>query len=692
MVVGLRSAVVRSAVVCVVVSLSLTLVSSELSAHVSPPASSAVPTHLQLPGDGIDVPDIGGSRVSDLGAPAGVPGGAAVSQAVPRSSLRTQRQRARTQCRAWLWGNNPNDMSQARALKRNRQIALQHYGTLRLPRKIKKMSWLPQSSLDHSGNGHMHSLFWALPLLRVGVQKKKPGMVKLFYRIINTYVKKNRPAKPRTWYMNSQIVSGFRQWTLACAFDGPAPNRKLLRQAIKREGAYAVKNWQSINNASFHHASGSFASACILRQPKRMKQARQQLGSISSRMIAEDGSVREGSMVYARNTAVWTLQQINRVRSCGQNVPAALNRATRIPAFLAQGTRPDGFLEMLGDSPRRRPGADLAAMDAGVNYVQSRGKSGRAPSSLFSVYQAGFIFGRTGWGTGDRSFARETFYSMRTGPGGSAEYHAHSDAGAVTFASRGSQHLHDTGSYRYSKDAREWFVRSRQAHNVVHVPGVNAGSPRPSVLAARSNAAGDFIMVRDTAYGSRATINRTTWFDREAEFLIVIDDVSTPRRERIVQNWNLDRTRTVTSAVDGQGIQQFDSHGSGSNVSLRSAVLGSQVSTSAADSSAGRTNPWRGWSSYVYGELVPAPSVHLSATGTRMRIATVIVARGANAGPERVSAEFDDSVPGVLTIRIRDQRGEYVRAVSSSGVQVVTDPPSPEPEPSDDGESDDDSP
>ena len=51
----------------------------------------------------------------------------------------------------------------------------------------------------------------------------------------------------------------------------------------------------------------------------------------TSKMIAADGSVREGSLIYSRNTYKWTQQQIARIRGCGVRVPAELLRADRTP-------------------------------------------------------------------------------------------------------------------------------------------------------------------------------------------------------------------------------------------------------------------------------------------------------------------------------------------------------------------------
>ena len=113
----------------------------------------------------------------------------------------------------------------------------------------------------------------------------------------------------------------------------------------------------------------------------------------------------------------------------------------------------------------------------------------------------------------------------------------------------------------------------------------------------------------DGAYAG-TQLQRTIWYDRLGDYFIVMDDVSMDRVGTFNVNWNFGRDRAVT--VDGQSAS---TNGSGANVSVFN--VGNVVSyTVGAD----EQNPYRGWNSSKYGELVPplrfAPMPGVRRTGS----------------------------------------------------------------------------
>lgn len=576
------------------------------------------------------------------------------SALIPQPQNRAAGGNPASQCQWGRWAARGDDAANANAIMAG-AVKLVGYGTLSVR---KNPTWRYQSSLDSSGNGHMHSLFWALPLLRTGLKTGNQAMVDRFYYLVRDWIRDNPIRRPRQGAAYGQIETGFRLLTFACALAGPAPNPALIAKSMTAQAKYSAARWRAINNASFHAGSGILATGCSLNRGPLIQRGLSFMSRMSDAMIAADGSVREGATDYARDTYAWTQHAIARVAACGQAIPEPLSRSSLIPNFLTQAVRPDGKYEALGDSSVDRAVPSDAPADSTLKYASTAGAQGTNPGTVYAPFSAGFIFARSGWGTPTRPFGKETFYSLRTGPGSAYEYHAHNDAGALTLASQGSQLLFDTGIYRYGGGDASWFVRTRAAHNTVLIRGVPSGAPRPTVTASYTSGDGDFTSINDAAY-VRSSIQRSVWYDRAGDFFVVMDDVSTRKPRYISQNWNLGRDRTVT--VNGAAAATA---GSGANVSIIS--VGDTPDYSVLT---GSRNPWRGWNSAAYGELSPSPSLGVQ-TATRVasaRLVTVIVPRDAETPETAVSATGQlDATGAALTV---NKSGiEYRLAISSSGV------------------------
>jgi len=574
---------------------------------------------------------------------------------IPQNRARTSR--AASQCQFGPWDAKKTDAADAAAIMAG-WARVSHYGTFRLK---KNPSWRHTNELDYSGNGHMHSLNWALPLLIEGLRTNNKAMVKRFYKIILDWIKDNPPNKPRQWKAYGQIESGFRMITLSCALAGPVPNkkkRKKIVSSMKTQAKVARQRWVNYNNVAFLQAAGIFAVGCSIGDRKTLRKGKKLMGKNSKKMIAGDGSVREGSLLYARNTYIWTQQQISRMRACGKSPGSKLRRSERIADFLAHGARPDRRYEALGDGGTGKVTRDQTPAGSALRYVATKGADGARPASLYRTYEAGFVFGHSGFGQ-QKPFAKETYYSLRTGPGPESEYHAHYDAAALTVASRGDQLLFDTGPYRYIKNGAASFIRSRSAHNNINIDGRSASGPRPAITAASTSAEGDFTSIVDSGYPG-ARLQRTVWYDRRGDFFVVMDDVATGSPASFYANWNVGRDRTVQIAD-----QVASTEGPGANVSIIN--VASPVSISAVS---GSKSPWAGWNSTKYGELVPSPSIRAAAASPTTRLVTVIIPRSSGVSSDSVSATGQLTATGVQVIPVIGGQ-QYPLDITATGVTRV---------------------
>ena len=495
-------------------------------------------------------------------------------------------------------------------------VDLDEYGSFHL---APNPTWKPVSSLDSSGRGHMHSLHWLLPLLKVGERRPDPAKIDRFYAVLHDWVHDNKPGGRRTSHYAwnaSPIYEGFRSLTMVCAAAGPRGTAPWLAQALKKQGEMAAdsRRYEGVNNASLHQQMGLYAIGAVLGRPAWRQLAIQRIRALVIRLIHPDGSDEEGALTYAQNDYKWFRMAADRMQRAGDPVPAELSRVDAIPGFLAQATRPDGLIEALGDSSPTPLGArDWVGTPA--EWQATGGASGVPPSATFSAYAGGYVFGRSGWGTADRPLIDETYYSVRAGRADGIP-HAHDDAGSVTLYSHGTPLLLDTGQWKYLYGSTRSFIVSRAAHNVVLVDNVHRSNPRPDLRTTQVDGL-DISTVVDRGYRG-VTLTRTVAYDRVDDVLLVWDRLESPRKVTASQQWGLARDRGVRLDADAA-----HSTGAGANVSMYFTSGGAPL-----DVAKGQRGPMRGWNSEAYGDLAPSPSVRATQRGTSLSWLTVIAPRG----------------------------------------------------------------
>lgn len=568
--------------------------------------------------------------------------------AAPAGAVSGPVSRAAQQCGV-ANGPSPSDAAAADAIMRGR-VAIGSYGTYVL---AANPTWGPQSGLDRSGNANVHGLTWLLPLLREGQRRGDPAMINRFYGLLADWRHDVRPQRLSSTGPYSALPEAQRLITLTCALAGPRGGEWWVQDFLNEQMALIVlpNHWQAVNNTSLQQATSLWAAGYTLASTAVQRIALARIDQISRRLLLPDGSDREGSLQYAAYNYQLFGQTAQRLRIAGTPVPASVLAYQRIPLLLAAATRPDGMLEALGDGvPARAP---LLA-GTPVEYAASRGTQGAAPDQLLSRWLGGYIFDRSGWGTGDRPFTDETFWSLRTGGASALAIHGHADAGALTLASHGSQLLFDSGLYRYVNSAGRRYVVSRPAHTAVSLAGVPyRRSYGVQTVAQQSTADGDLVTLTDPGYAAY-WLARTVYYDRAGDYLVVWDSsvarptkdarlAASQRKQHAQQNWQLGADRSVTT---GPGTAATD--GPGANVSFR--WIGSAPALSVTK---GRAWPsWLGWNSSAYGSLAPAPTLSADLPAGGSNWVTVIFPRAAGVGDQDVSATGTVGPAGAdLTVR-----------------------------------------
>jgi hypothetical protein len=326
------------------------------------------------------------------------------------------------------------------------------------------------------------------------------------------------------------------------------------------------------------------------------------------------GVTNEQSTGYANfDMGLWDTAEQD-LAACGLSLPGWItSRIAQLPTFLAMATQPDGKLAQIGDTyvigPRDRPGTPL-------QYAASMGRSGTPPAQRVAVYQAGYVFGRSGWSP----FGDQSFYSLRFGPG--TEIHGHDDHMGLTYYARGRNLIVDAGHYGYANTPYRAYLLSPEAASVLVMPGVPFDSAAPTRLIRQDvGADGQFFEFGDTAFGGRPRY-RSVYVDQDPadpDLVLVFDRASGASRYQ--QLWHLDPGLTVTTVTRSYAVAAAP----GTQLEIRQIPLpGQQIPAASTQVVRGQVNPDQGWVSHTQLQRIPAPVVTMTRTGSSAAILTLI--------------------------------------------------------------------
>src|SRR6185437_11576961 len=149
-----------------------------------------------------------------------------------------------------------------------------------------------------------------------------------------------------------------------------------------------------------------------------------------------------------------------------------------------------------------------------------KGAAGTPPGQRVAVYTAGYVFGRSGWGTMG-SFVRMSFYSLRFGPG--RLIHGHADHMGLTYYARGRDLIVTSGHDGYDNNAYRAYLLSPQAASTFVMPDVPFDASAATRLTADGIAAkAQFYEFADTAFGGHAR-DRSGYVSQAPDFVVVFD-------------------------------------------------------------------------------------------------------------------------------------------------------------------------
>jgi len=161
-----------------------------------------------------------------------------------------------------------------------------------------------------------------------------------------------------------------------------------------------------------------------------------------------------------------------------------------------------------------------------------------------SQYRAGYVFGRSGWGTGSTPFRQESFYSLHFGPG--RMLHGHQDHTSLTYVARGRDILIDGGHPGYVQDQWRTWALSDYAHNVMTVP---TATPLPAAATKLSRysyqSGGEFFEMSDLSHVGVSRV-RAVLVLRNPDLIVVLDRGYASKAHQWQTLWHLPSDQGVT--------------------------------------------------------------------------------------------------------------------------------------------------
>ncbi|KAA1425051.1 hypothetical protein FE697_003960 [Mumia zhuanghuii] len=516
------------------------------------------------------------------------------------------------------------DVGRARAIMAG-TVDMNQYGTMKL---AANPSWKPQSGLDLAGDRYMHSLHWALPLLKTGLalgDAEGLAMQRRFTAVVRDWVADN-PVKKRTYWQNHPQYLGFRIGTFVCMnrLAASSTDRAWAAAQLRVELAKGLAYGTSGNNTTMNLKLTAYAGAKQAGSQAQRTKARQQALAVAARLAHSDGSDLEGAPGYGMylGTIMHRTYNVFTVYGASGSAASIGSMIAARGAFFTHASRPDRYLETIGDTHLQRIPSGVFPASSSAEWVRTSGASGRKPTSNYSRFAGGYAFGRSGWVAGvDTS---STFYSLRTADRYALPSHRHADTTALTVFADGVSWIADPGPYAYNGSSLRSAVVRRNAHSALIAPGSPNRSVLGQVKASATSASSDRTCVYDPGYlsGSGFELARCVYYLRTIDAVVVEDLVrSTKASGTVQQQWVL--PTGVSAKASGHWVSMTGKDATGATRSARMLTSGAPR-TYAGSTSAGILGQSYGVS--TRGSVVRVPiSVK---TGKTARVVTVFTSSG----------------------------------------------------------------
>lgn len=424
---------------------------------------------------------------------------------------------------------------------------------------------------------------------------------------------------------------------LAQQAGGMLPAEHAWIDAALRDHARSLEaHFSKRGNHGTDEAVALLGVGCTLHLPEYTDLAVTRLGNYLNGSIDPEGATDEQATGYGYfNRTLWASAH-ERMARCAPDSPTTQvigERVSLLLEFLAHATTPLGPFHQIGNTQFVR---ESPIKGTPQEYAATGGAEGTPPDDRVKVYSGGFVFGRSGWGTEQKPFAKQSAYSLRFGP--QRALHGHDDHTAITWQARGYEILRDTGYGEYTRDKWEAYAKSPEAHNQLVVSGQGAAmetrltrsDTRSGFGADRTGTADSFSFADQPVAGVERA--RDIIVLSNPDLVVTVDRATTRDRRTFTQYWHLPANRQVTVGSDRRSVTAIvsDTRATVLQLPYRDEPMPAGTATSIA----GSTDPIRGWYWRNIFQRRPAPTVTFTAAGTSAAMFTAVAA-----GPSKAQVD-----------------------------------------------------
>ncbi|HEY3508846.1 heparinase II/III domain-containing protein [Kribbella karoonensis] len=393
-----------------------------------------------------------------------------------------------------------------------------------------------------------------------------------------------------------------------------------LDKALLDHAWFLQKNYSGDWNHGTDESIALFGIGCTLMRSDLKKVAANRLTTAIKTSIDTQGSTNEQSTGYAQfNYALWG-RAVDVLRKCGVDPGTTIMaRRRELAKWLALATNSLGNLPQLGDSEVVRT---VPVTGTVLEYAGTLGARGIRPTQRIGIFDAGYIFGRTGWGE-TRAFTQESTYSIRFGP--SQKLHGHNDHTSITYTSHGRDILIDGGHAGYKADDWRFWARSQFAHNELTVKSAT-GHPETELVRSSLKATSEFYELHDSP-GAGVDRTRDVLVLKDPDLMVVLDRGTSDAEQEYSALWHLPADQQVVVSGNDRAVAARP----GDRVKTTLLQIPYRQETTPIEVTSGEQDPIQGWHYRTIDKRQPAPVVKFNRSGENATVLSVIAPTRSNA-------------------------------------------------------------
>jgi hypothetical protein len=477
------------------------------------------------------------------------------------------------------------------------------------------------------GNPSWYMWFHSLRWLGQGVIAASLGDRQAMDRV-GTVIKDWVADNPYSWHTDigayeatrhrTNVIICYRQAVLSGLGATSLPSSySWIDRYLREHAKFLTQHWSGAWNHGTEESLALFGVGCTVNRTDYKQIAQDRLAAGITTSIDSQGSTNEQSTSYAHfNYALWG-RVVDVLKACGGNPGSTIQKRRDLMAvWLATATNSLGSYHQIGDSERSKP---YPYAGTPMEYAATLGESGPRPPRRVGVYNAGYIFGRTGWGQ-TRPFTGEASYSIRFGP--ARAVHGHSDHLGLTYTARGRDILIDGGHAGYQNDAWRVWARSPYAHGTLSVPtAIDLAAPTRLNRQALEPMSDFFEFSDSPAVGVQRT--RGVLVLRDPDLIVTLDQGSSSKAQQFKTLWNLPSDQTAT--IYSRSTVIASKPGDNTKTILFQIPYRGTLPAGAALVKRGQTNPIQGWHYPTIFSRKAAPTVQFVRSGTSAYVLSFVV-------------------------------------------------------------------